>query len=77
MNAAELNKILEKEIRRVRTRGNKRQDSIAIQKIAATMIGAARLELQFARQSGAVAHSPYYKANGHAQRALPVSRKRR
>lgn len=77
MNAAELNKVLEKEIRKVRTRGNKRQDSIAIQKLAATMIGAARLELQFARQAGAIAHSPYYRANGHAQRVLSVKKTRR
>lgn len=74
MNAAELNKVIETEIRKLRTKKAKRADSIVIQKLAATMIGAARLELQFARMQGTTPHSPYYRSNG--VRALPNGRKR-
>lgn len=75
MNAAELNAVLETEIRNLRAKKTNRADAVAIQKLAGSMIAAARLELQFAKQANTTPHSPYYGSNG--RRALTNGAKKR
>lgn len=76
MNATELNKVLETEIHKLRGGKTEREDAIAVQRLASSMIAAARLELQFARLTGATPHSPYYSNRSNGRTALPNDRKR-
>lgn len=74
MNAEQVNRILEREIYRLRAGKTKPAHASAMVKLTNSLIGSARLELQFARAAGALAHSPFYRTNGARALAAPTKK---